>query len=165
MELKLMSSRPWPVRPARAADTSATLEASVASNSARTRSTSPPTNWILASAWPTSRRASRTSAVDTSGAEASHTVPPSNSMPRLTPRTSNATTPMSIRAADARRVFFQSPGKSTLVWLRHKRRQRLMGATPAIDAACSGAGRPRRRGWAIREEDRDIKRAQGRKKK
>ena len=52
---------------------------------------SEPTIWILAWPSPTEPSASRASLTDTPGAETSHDVPPSKSMPRLRPRVNSET--------------------------------------------------------------------------
>ncbi len=104
--------------PASSARTALTSSRSAAvPGSARTRSRWPwssPSVWISASGSPTDARTSRASLTETS-VGTTHEVPPSKSMPRLSPRVSNEARPTTMTTSEIVNHSFLRPTKSTVV--------------------------------------------------
>ena len=82
------------------------------SRSDRTRTVSLPTVWILPSAAPVPASASRVSPTEASGATTSQLVPPSNSMPRLSPRTASEPMLTATSTSDTTTALRHAEGKS-----------------------------------------------------
>ena len=115
----MLTSRP-PERSRSLAVTSARLRSAEARDDALlpsvmwacTRRVSLPRIWILASARPSGRSASRVLDTDTWRAFTSHEVPPLKSMPWLRPRVKRETTPARMTTADSRNQRRLLPMKS-----------------------------------------------------
>ena len=89
------------------------------SMSERIRKVSPSTICTLESAASKSPRKSRASDTETPGAFTSKDVPPSKSIPRLNPRTANASKLISTRIAETANALRHNFGKSMLFWPRY----------------------------------------------
>ena len=114
--LSTTSSTEAPVRSASAPDTWS--DSSALSGSASTRNSRPSSlssSVIVAPARPNWSTASRASPTEASPAGASHTTPPSKSMPRLRPRVANDTRLMATATSEIANHRRRRPTKSIVV--------------------------------------------------